>query len=188
MFSGSGTSWKIKLLTDTMVYGKRLSGEFFIRDVLTVAQELPGKTLVIRFSDGSYKRFQITEVEAYRGREDKACHACKGRTSRTEIMFHKGGCLYLYLVYGIYWMLNIVTGAEDDPQAVLIRGVDGYCGPGKLTKSLGIDGSYYGEDLESSARIWIEDSGFSPIIKTGTRIGIDYAGEYWKNRPWRFYI
>jgi DNA-3-methyladenine glycosylase len=84
-------------------------------------------------------------------------------------------------------MLNIVTGEEKNPQAVLIRGIDGCTGPGRLTRSLGVDGSFYGEDLTTSERIWIEDTGLKVEYKTGSRIGIDYAGEYWKNKPWRFY-
>jgi len=171
-----------------MIPGERLSKEFFIRDVLDVAPELIGKNMVIRSGDATYGRFQVTEVEAYRGAEDKACHACKGRTRRTEIMFHEGGHLYVYLVYGMYWMLNVVTGRENIPQAVLIRGVENYSGPGRITKSLGIDRTFYGEDLEVSERIWFEDTGIAPVVKTGTRIGIDYAGEYWNSRPWRYYI
>jgi DNA-3-methyladenine glycosylase len=171
-----------------MVSGIKLTRDFFIRDVLEVAPDLPGKTLVIRLPDGTIGRFRITEVEAYRGADDKACHACRGRTPRTEIMFHEGGRLYVYLIYGMYWMLNIVTGKENDPQAVLIRGVENYSGPGKLTKSLGIDRSYYGEDLVTSERIWVEDPEVNVDIKTGPRIGINYAGEYWKSRPWRYYI
>jgi DNA-3-methyladenine glycosylase len=167
---------------------ERLSTEFFIRDVLEVAPDLPGKTLAIRLPDGKPGRFGITEVEAYRGTEDKACHACKGRTVRTEVMFHEGGKLYVYLIYGMYWMLNIVTGRENDPQAILIRGVEKYAGPGKLTKALGITRSFYGEDLVTSDRLWVEDAGVNVDIKTGPRIGIDYAGEYWKSRPWRYYI
>jgi DNA-3-methyladenine glycosylase len=167
---------------------ERLSTEFFIRDVLEVAPDLPGKTLAIRLPDGKPGRFGITEVEAYRGTEDKACHACKGRTVRTEVMFHEGGKLYVYLIYGMYWMLNIVTGRENDPQAILIRGVEKYAGPGKLTKALGINRSFYGEDLVTSDRLWVEDAGVNVDIKTGPRIGIDYAGEYWKSRPWRYYI
>jgi DNA-3-methyladenine glycosylase len=171
-----------------MQEGKRLSKEFFIRDVLDVAPELPGKILAIRIIDGSVSRYTITEVEAYRGTEDLACHASKGRTLRTEIMFGEGGYLYMYFIYGMYWMLNIVTGGKDDPQAVLIRGVEGYSGPGRLTKSLGIDKSYYGEDITVSERLWLEDTADMQVVKIGPRIGIDYAGEYWRERPWRFYI
>jgi DNA-3-methyladenine glycosylase len=171
-----------------MAPGERLSRDFYTRDVLDVAPELPGKNLVIRLSDGSPGRFRVTEVEAYRGSEDRACHAFKGRTARTEIMFHEGGRLYIYLIYGMYWMLNIVTGRENNPQAVLIRSVENFPGPGKLTKSLGIDKSYYGEDLVFSERIWLEHDRINYPVKTGTRIGIDYAGEFWKSRPWRYYI
>jgi DNA-3-methyladenine glycosylase len=186
--SGDGMKWKTKFPTDPMVSGKKLSREFFIRDVLDVAPELIGKNLVIKLPDGTFGRYIVTEVEAYRGSEDRACHAFKGRTARTEIMFHEGGRLYIYLIYGMYWMLNIVTGQENDPQAVLIRGVENIDGPGKLTRSLGIDRSYYGEDLATSERIWIENNAFTPIVKNSQRIGIDYAGEPWKSKLWRYYI
>ena len=166
----------------------RLPRDFFIRDVLDVAPEMIGKIMAVRLGEDIIGRYCVTEVEAYRGTEDKACHASKGRTVRTEIMYHEGGRLYVYLVYGMYWMLNVVTGNENNPQAVLIRGVETMPGPGKLTRSLGIDRSYYGEDLITSDRIWFEESGVRPEIRTGVRIGIDYAGEYWGSRPWRFYL
>jgi len=183
-----GINWKTKYPIENMSSLLRLERDFFIRDVLDVAPDLPGKNMVLKFPNGTVGRYRLTEVEAYRGTEDRACHAFKGRTGRTEIMYHEGGHLYIYLIYGMYWMLNIVTGKKDDPQAVLVRGVENYTGPGKLTKSLGIDRSFYGEDLAVSSRIWIEDTGDPPEIKTGPRIGIDYAGEYWKSRPWRYYI
>jgi DNA-3-methyladenine glycosylase len=166
----------------------RLMRGFFERDVLSVAPELVGKILVIRSGDISLSPYVITETEAYRGTADRACHANKGRTPRNEVMFHHGGLIYVYFVYGMYWMLNFVTSTEGNPQAVLIRGLEGYNGPGKLTHALGIDRSFYGEDLTVSERIWIEDSGNKPVIKTGPRIGVNYAGEYWKNKPWRYYI
>jgi DNA-3-methyladenine glycosylase len=171
-----------------MLPGNRIQRDFYTRDVLEVAPDIPGKDLVIRFPDRSLGRFRITDVEAYRGCEDRACHAFRGRTARTEIMYHEGGRLYIYLIYGMYWMLNIVTGGNDNPQAVLIRGVDDFPGPGILTRSLGIDKSFYGEDLVSSERIWIEENGLVLPVKSGPRIGIDYAGDYWKTRPWRFYL
>ena len=170
-----------------MPVGIRIQREFFTRDVLDVAPELLSKLLVIRLKDGTISSFIISETEAYRGDEDKACHACKGRTSRTEIMFHEGGRLYVYLVYGMHWMLNIVTGRENNPQAVLIRGIENCYGPGRVTKRVGIDRSFYGEDLVTSERIWLVDPGIIPVVKTGHRIGIDYAGEFWKTRPWRYY-
>ena len=167
---------------------RRLNRNFYLRDVLDVAPEIIGKKMIVRFADGSFGRYSVTEAEAYRGIEDRACHAFKGKTSRTQIMFGEGGHLYIYLIYGMYWMLNIVTGEVDNPQAILIRGVESLNGPGKLTKALGIDKSFYGEDLVSSERIWFEESGVKPDVKTSPRIGIDYAGEYWAAKPWRYYI
>lgn len=168
-----------------MTGGQRLDRDFYTRDVLEVAPALISKTIAVKKA-GSVLRFSITETEAYRGSEDEACHASKGRTGRTEIMYHEGGRLYVYFVYGMHWMLNVVTGNAENPQAVLIRGLENHSGPGRVAKVLGIDSSFYGEDLVSSARIWIEESGIIPLIKTGPRIGINYAGEYWKTRPWRF--
>jgi len=167
----------------------RLHNSFFLRDVLEVAPDLLGKYLVRKFPNGNIEKYLITETEAYRGEEDLACHASKGRTLRTEIMYHQGGLVYVYLIYGMYWMLNIVTGNENNPQAVLIRGINDFNGPGKLTKHLQIDKSFYGEDLNSSNRLWIEDNRNQSkleILKT-KRIGIDYAGDIWKNKLWRFF-
>ena len=165
----------------------KLPTDFFKRDVLIVAPDLLGKLIVRQFEDGRIERFRITEVEAYRGEEDKACHATKGRTKRTEVMYHSGGKLYVYLIYGMYWMLNIVTGEENNPQAVLIRGVEQASGPGRVGKILHIDKSFYGENLPST-RIWLE---FDQILQsdylTTPRIGIGYAEE-WKDKPWRFII
>lgn len=166
---------------------RKLQRDFYTTDVLEVAPALLGKTLAIKQSDSVVGRFMITETEAYRGSGDKACHASKGRTPRTDVMFHEGGRLYVYFVYGMYWMLNVVTGKENDPQAVLIRGLDNCTGPGRVARLLGIDRSFYGEDLSTSERMWIEDRGLKPSYSSGPRVGIDYAGDYWKNIPWRFY-
>ena len=167
----------------------RINNSFFQRDVLDVAPNLLGKKLV-RKAANTTTSYLITEVEAYRGEEDLACHASKGRTARTEIMYHEGGHIYMYLIYGMYWMLNFVTDLKDTPQAVLIRGIEGFDGPGKLTKNLLIDKSFYGEDLISSNRLWIENSQISKDfkIKTTPRIGIDYAGDTYKNKLWRFVL
>jgi DNA-3-methyladenine glycosylase len=161
---------------------------FFTRDVLEVAPELLGKILAVRSENDLIRRFIISETEAYRGSDDKACHASRGRTPRTEIMYHEGGKLYVYFVYGMYWMLNIVTGKENEPQAALIRGLENCTGPGRVAKLLRVDRTFYGEDLITSDRIWIEESGITPVYKTGSRIGISYAGEVWKNKPWRYFI
>ncbi|MGC8823823.1 MAG: DNA-3-methyladenine glycosylase [Bacteroidales bacterium] len=167
---------------------KRLTESFYVRDVLEVAPDLVGKVLVRRFNDGHEVHLVITETEAYRGEEDLACHASKGRTPRTEIMYHRGGYVYVYLIYGMYWMLNVVTGQPGHPQAVLIRGLEGINGPGKITRQLQIDKSFYGEDLLYSNRLWIcePDAKLSFELYAHPRIGVDYAGEYWKNLPWRF--
>ena len=161
--------------------------EFFMYDVLEVAPKLPGKSIV-RIINGERREYLITGVEAYRGTNDLACHASKGRTKRTEIMFHEGGHIYMYLIYGMYWMLNIVTGPESFPQAVLIRSVEGLNGPGRVGRELKLDSSFYGEKIYNSERIWIEENNLSPEILTAPRIGIDYAGEYWSSLPWRFFV
>lgn len=166
---------------------KRLSADFFQRDVLEVAPELPGKIIVRQFQDGSIKKYKITETEAYRGTEDLACHASKGRTPRTEVMFGEGGTVYVYLIYGQYWLLNLVTGPVGDASAVLIRGIEGFPGPGRVGRELQLDRSFYGENLITSSRIWVEDAAPAPEICTSKRIGIDYAGE-WKDKLWRFNI
>jgi DNA-3-methyladenine glycosylase len=163
----------------------RLGRSFFDRDVLLVAPDLVGKTLV-RNCNNTLKHFMITEVEAYRGTEDEASHARFGQTARNGIMFGQGGMVYVYLIYGIYWMLNFVTGSEGQPQAVLIRGIEGYSGPGKLSRALDIDKSFYGEDLTASGRIWIEDHAEKQEIIQKPRYGIGYAGEPWKSMPWRY--
>lgn len=159
--------------------------EFYQRDALKVAPELLGKLLVRSFPDGNIQRYRITEVEVYRGEEDLACHANKGRTNRTEVMYHEGGKVYVYLIYGMYWMLNIVTNGKNFPAAVLIRGVEGISGPGRLGRELLLDKSFYGNTLLESEKIWVEDDGIVLEFETTPRIGIDYAGE-WVNKPWRF--
>ena len=166
----------------------KLPKEFFVRDVLEVAPELLGKYLVRNYETIGSVRYIIKEVEAYRGEEDKACHANKGRTKRTGIMYHEGGKIYVYLVYGMYWMLNFVTGEKDNPQAVLIRGIENFKGPGILSRELKVNNSFYGEDLISSNRIWIENSHKKNDFYTASRVGIDYAGDKWKNKPWRFIL
>jgi DNA-3-methyladenine glycosylase len=164
----------------------KLGQEFFRRDVLEVAPDILGKILVRRFDDGQLFKSQITEVEAYRGEEDKACHASRGRTFRTEIMYHPGGPVYVYLIYGMHWMLNFVTGGRNEPQALLVRGLADISGPGRITRSLMIGSDFYGEDLAASDRLWVEGGGQQVTVQAGPRIGIDYAGEPWRTVPWRF--
>ena len=168
---------------------KRLPRDFYTADVLDVAPALLGKLLCRRGESGEVQKLRITETEAYRGEDDTACHASKGKTSRTSVMWDKGGTVYVYLCYGMHNMLNIVTGSKGEPQAVLIRGVETADGPGKLTKKLSVERRHNGSDVVFSDELWVEDDGFLPeCINTSPRIGIDYADEKDRIRPWRFYI
>lgn len=165
---------------------KILTEDFFRRDALEVAPALVGKTIARKLDDGTVLRERITETEAYRGEEDRACHASKGRTPRTELLYGESGIIYVYLCYGIHWLMNVITGEKDFPQGVLIRCGEIHNGPAKLTKYLQVDGSFNGERICSNKHIRIEDDGYRPNIKTAKRVGIDYSGEYWKNIEWRF--
>ena len=164
---------------------KLLSKNFFERPTLTVCEDLIGKYLVSK----NGLALMITEVEAYDGFDDKASHASSGKTSRNEIMFESGGYIYMYLIYGMYWMLNIVTGQKDYPAAILIRGAKEVSGPGRLTKHLNLDKSFNKKILSKETRLWIEDRGFYPakkLIRKTPRIGVAYAGPIWANKPYRF--
>lgn len=160
--------------------------EMFTIPALELAPMLVGKLLCRRLDSGEVLRLRITETECYMSEDDKACHAHKGRTKRTEILYDKGGVAYVYLIYGMHWLMNVVAGEENFPQAVLIRCCEGKNGPGKLTKAMQIDGSFNKEDLTTSQRIWLEDDGYCANLKTAPRVGIDYAGEYWRAIEWRF--
>ncbi len=166
---------------------KRLTADFFRQDALCVAPLLLGKKLVRQIGNTTLE-FRITDVEVYCGKEDQACHASKGRTPRTEIMYADGGRVYVYLIYGMYWLLNFVTGEADHPQAILIRGVEDIDGPGRVGKSLQLDKSFYGEDLIVSDRLWVEDAPSVTEFETVPRVGIDYAGEEWRLKKWRFIL
>jgi len=164
----------------------KMDRNFYKKDVLDICPHILGKTLVRKCPDGTIFKEIITEVEAYRGEEDLGCHASKGKTERTKVMYENGGLIYVYLVYGMYWMLNIVTGNTTHPQAILIRGTKNISGPGKLGKALKLDQTFYGEDLDTSNRIWIEESGIKNIkYNQEPRVGIEYAKE-WKDKPWRY--
>lgn len=188
----------------------KLPREFYTGpDVLTVARELLGRLLVVRGPRRTRVSGLIVETEAYRGPEDRASHAYRGRrTDRTRTMYAIGGTAYVYLVYGMYHQFNVVTNVEDVPHAVLVRAlepVEGIdlmrrrrrgrpdrsltSGPGKLCLALGIDRGLDRADLLGE-RVWIEEGrGRIPrsAIAAGPRVGIDYAGE-WADKPWRFWI
>ncbi len=172
-----------------------LAQKFFNRSALRVARDLLGK-VIVRSVDGKKIIGIITEVEAYTGTQDKACHAHRGCTPRTQVMFGPAGKWYVYLCYGMHWMCNIVTGKEGDASAVLIRGVardDGhdFCdcnGPGKFTKTFHIDQSLNNKVANRKSGLWIEDRHIIVPPRTVTRasrIGVAYAGE-WAHKPYRF--
>lgn len=161
---------------------------FYRRPTLTVAKELLGWKLVV-----GGKQAIIVETEAYRGVEDKACHAAWRKKESCLNLWKSGGILYVYLTYGLHWMLNIVTERDGIPSAVLIRalepisGITGATnGPGKLTKALGIDKSFDGKSV-AKPDLYITNGITGFVVRRATRVGVNYAGS-WAKKPWRFYI
>jgi DNA-3-methyladenine glycosylase len=160
------------------------------KNTVALARWLLGKVLVASGPDGVVRRVRIREVEAYHGENDLACHASKGRTARTEVMYAAGGVWYVYLCYGMHEMLNLVTGPIDQPSAILIRGVEGVAGPGRVTRALGIDRRFNTQPAEPVSGLWLEDDGFTVparAIQATPRIGVAYAGPVWATKPWRFF-
>jgi len=154
------------------------------------ARALLGKTLCRRRPDGSISRNMIRETEAYDGMGDKACHAHRGVTSRTSVMFGPPGHWYVYLCYGVHWMLNLVAREAGYPAAILIRGAGEVSGPGRLTKALAIDGSLNRAKQRRESGLWIEEGREiteEQVLRT-PRIGIGYAGPEWSLKPYRFVI
>jgi DNA-3-methyladenine glycosylase len=189
----------------------RLKRSFYLDNPRVVAKKLIGKELV-RVVNGEKIICKIVETEAYGGVEDKGSHAFGGkRTKRTEPMFHIGGTIYVYLIYGMYHLLNVVTGSVGDPNAVLIRAVepmnaieniksnrkiksnkiyDLTNGPGKLTQGLAIDMTFNQRDIVTNDEIYIKEGAttinIDDIIES-PRINIDYAEEY-IDKYWRYYL
>ena len=187
----------------------RLKQEFYQKDAVQAARDLLGK-IIVRKYDGKIIKVKIVETEAYCGAEDKASHAHNNKkTKRTAPMFKKGGHAYIYLIYGMYYCLNVVTAAENNPHAVLIRGVeplkglkyikenrqikssrskDLTNGPGKLSQALKIDKSFDGCNLVENNSLYLTDGGTEDFeIESSPRVNIDYAEEY-KDKKWRFLI
>ena len=185
-----------------------LPSSFYNRDTLAVARDLLG-CLLIRQLNGELMAARIVETEAYRGSEDSACHAHRRKTPRTEAMFGPPGHAYVYLVYGMHWLLNVVTQPEGNPCAVLIRAVEPVIGepamrewrsvagrnlsngPGKLTRALRIDKALYGHDMTQIGKpldgLWIAQGEPPSAIDTGPRVGIDYAQPADRDAPWRLW-
>jgi len=187
---------------------KRLKRKFFNQPTLRVAKYLLGKYLVRKIGKNRLVG-KILETEAYIGPNDRASHASFGKTERCKPMYDLPGIAYVYFIYGMYWMLNIVTEKKGRPCAVLIRAIEPLknqndkskikklkefkklgSGPGKLCRWMKIDGRFNGKDLTKSKNLFIVDSNEKikerQIVST-TRIGVDYAGQ-WAKKPWRFYI
>ena len=163
---------------------QRLPREFFLRDAEIAAEELVGK-LLVRQTESEMHFLRITETEVYKGETDTACHASRGKTKRNAPLYEAGGRYYLYLCYGIHWLMNVVTGKEGEPQGVLIRACEGAEGPGKLTKALGIDGLFRESDAEDETLYFVSD-GAAPSICRKKRVGIGYASKEDQDRLWRF--
>lgn len=166
----------------------KLKPDFFNKNTLFVAKNLLGKYLCRRLVSGQIISAMVTETEAYRGFNDKASHAHKGRTKRTEVMFSPPGTIYVYLIYGMYHCLNLVTEKENYPAAVLIRAVEGVSGPGRVCRYFQIDRQLNSKKL--GRELWIEDRKIKipkSKIQTSKRIGVNYAGES-KDWLWRFFI
>ena len=162
--------------TGTVACARWLLGKFLVRQTPELA------TPVARM---------ITEVEAYDGERDLACHARAGRTARTAPLYEEGGIWYVYLCYGIHEMLNLVVGPKDWPAAILIRGVEAVHGPGRVTKQLGINRQLNGTPAEPGSGLWLEDHGVRvsrTMVQATPRIGVDYAGAIWSKKPWRFVL
>ena len=171
---------------------KKLPRAFYAREAEVLARDLIGTILVHRVGREA-RRGRIVETEAYVGCHDLACHAAKGRTARTEVMFGEAGHAYVYLIYGIHDMLNIVSGEPGVAQAVLVRAaepLDGWqanlSGPGNLAKGFGITRRHNGADLTGDELFILASRDATPprIVRT-RRIGVDYAKE-WKDVPLRF--
>ena len=164
-----------------------LDKEYFSQPATVLAPDLIGKILCRRTDEGVI-RARITETECYYGESDTACHAHKGKTERTGVMYQSGGVTYVYLCYGMHSLLNIVTGPENHPEAVLIRGIDVAKGPGRTTKFLQITTKDNRLPLTVDSGIWIEDDGTKHEFSALPRVGIDYASDEDRERPWRYLI
>jgi DNA-3-methyladenine glycosylase len=170
---------------------KKLRQSFFRRPAVELAPALIGKILVHHIHRKTLEA-RVVETEAYLGMRDLASHASKGRTPRTEVMFGPAGRAYVYLIYGLHEMLNVVAGRVGEAEAVLIRAampLNGWktdlSGPGRLTRAFQIGRTVNGQDLTGDRLYFLDDLAYRPKVETAKRIGIDYAQE-WKDAPLRF--
>jgi len=162
---------------------------FFERPSIEVAPDLLGSQLCFWDRRGVIRKLTISETEAYHGSDDLASHASKGRTLRNSLMFGPANHWYLYICYGVHWMLNLVTGPIDQPSAVFFRGTLEVSGPGKLTKSMGVNKQFNGLMNSPVSKLWLEKPVAIPKeIQRGPRIGVDSAGPIWSKKPYRFWF
>jgi len=166
---------------------KRVPAGFYSLRATELAPALLGKLLCRKTENGIIK-LRITETECYYGESDSACHASRGKTERTKILYLPGGYAYIYLCYGMHNLFNIVSGLTDFPEAVLIRGAGSLTGPARLTKAMGIDRTLNGESMITSSLLWLEEDGCIPVYTTAKRVGIDYAKPEDRDRLWRFIV
>jgi DNA-3-methyladenine glycosylase len=169
----------------------RLDQSFFEQSAIRLSHQLPG-TLLVKRVGARLRRARLVEVEAYCGPNDLASHSSKGRTARTEVMFGPAGRAYVYFIYGMYWMFNVVAGRIGHAHAVLVRAaepLDGWdadlTGPGKLARAFRITRKHNGLELTGDDFHFEADLGYRPRVVRSRRIGVDYAGA-WKEKLYRF--
>lgn len=165
--------------------GDVLGAEYYSSDALTLAPDLLGKILCRKSGDGIVRRYRITETEAYCGEDDTACHAHRCPIGRARVMYGRGGLAYVHRCH-MYNLLTIVTGPEGHPEGVLIRGLEGFDGPGRVGRELGLELSMYGSPMSREGFMWLEDDGFRSGFSAHPRVGISYASDEDRARLWRF--
>ena len=166
---------------------RSLGAEYYRSSALSLAPDMLGKVICRKLADGVVRRYRITETEAYFGEEDTACHAHRCSTGRARVMYSAGGLAYVHRCH-MYNLLTIVTGPEGHPEGVLIRGLEGYDGPGRAGRALGLDLSMYGSPMSPEGHLWLEDDGCHPEFTRHPRIGIPYASEEDRALLWRFRV
>lgn len=158
---------------------------YYAGSAVDLAPDMLGKLLCVRTPDGAVIRHRITETEVYYGEEDTGCHASHGRTKRTWLMYEAGGRAYVYHCY-MFNLLTVITGPEGHPEGVLVRGVEGFDGPGRVGREYGLTLDMYGLRMVPDDGIWLEDDGCRPAYGCHERIGIAYASPEDRARLWRF--